>query len=182
MPKRIVCHQHYLNTDNEEFLVAQGTLFDAGQDSAGNSLQYASDTDLLANQGALTDLRWYRKDGNNGWQSAIPFNLSDNIALPENGIRLFSPTTNDTPVLSGYLITSSLFAMSAGERHITLTLENDWEGQSEHLTAKISAEDHWLSLSVKLIDKKNIELDYHPRMILSARQITLIIWHSTYRY
>ncbi len=147
-----------LNTDNAEFLVAQGTLFDAGQDSAGNSLQYASDADLLANQGALTDLRWYRKDGNNGWQSAIPFNLSDNIALPEKGIRLFSPTANDVSVLSGYLITSSLFAMSAGERHITLTLENDWEGQAEHLTAKISAKDHWLSLSVKLIDKKNIEL------------------------
>ncbi|KER01870.1 hypothetical protein [Photorhabdus temperata] len=147
-----------LNTDNAEFLVAQGTLFDAGQDSTGNSLQYASDADLLANQGALTDLRWYRKDGNNGWQSAIPFNLSDNIALPEKGIRLFSPTANDVSVLSGYLITSSLFAMSAGERHITLTLENDWEGQAEHLTAKISAKDHWLSLSVKLIDKKNIEL------------------------
>ncbi|WP_387691198.1 hypothetical protein [Photorhabdus sp. RM71S] len=147
-----------LNTNNAEFLVPQGTLFDAGQDSAGNPLQYASDMDLLANQGELTDLRWYRKNGDNGWQSAIPFNLSDNIALPENGIQLFSPTANDVPVLSGYLITSSLLAMSAGERHITLTLENDWEGQAEYLTAKISAEDHWLSLSVKLIDKKNIEL------------------------
>ncbi|WP_225815081.1 hypothetical protein, partial [Photorhabdus antumapuensis] len=147
-----------LNTNNAEFLVPQGTLFDAGQDSAGNPLQYASDMDLLANQGELTDLRWYRKNGDNSWQSAIPFNLSDNIALPENGIQLFSPTTHDVPALSGYLISSSLFAMSAGERHITLTLENDWQGKAEHLTAKISAKDHWLSLSVKLIDNKNIEL------------------------
>ncbi|PQQ23931.1 hypothetical protein [Photorhabdus hindustanensis] len=146
-----------LNADNPESLVAQRTLFDAGQDSAGNSLQYASDTDLLVNQGALTDLRWYRKN-NDGWQSAIPLDLSNNIKLPENGIQLFSPTANDVPVLSGYLITSSLFAMTTGERHITLTLENDWEGQAEHLTAKISAKDHWLSLSVNLIDTKNIEL------------------------
>ncbi|SCZ58649.1 MULTISPECIES: hypothetical protein [Photorhabdus] len=147
-----------LNTNNAAFLVPQGTLFDAGQDSAGNPLQYASDMDLLANQGELTDLRWHRKNGDNGWQSAIPFNLSNNIALPENGIQLFSPTAHDMPVLSGYLITSSLFAMSAGERTIKVTLANEWTGKSERLTAKISAEDHWLSLSVKLIDKKNIEL------------------------
>ncbi|MBS9423179.1 hypothetical protein [Photorhabdus caribbeanensis] len=146
-----------LNTNNTEFLVAQGTLFDAGQDSAGNPLHYASNTDLLANQGALTDLRWYRKN-NDGWQSAIPLSLSDNIKLPKNGIQLFSPTANDTPVLSGYLITSSLFAMPAGERHITLTLENDWQGKAKNITAKISAKDHWLSLSVNLIDKKNIKL------------------------
>ncbi|KGM28985.1 hypothetical protein KS18_04190 [Photorhabdus luminescens] len=146
-----------LNADNPESLVAQGTRFDAGQDSAGNSLHYASDTDLLANQGTLTDLRWYRQD-KDGWQSTIPLDLTDNIKLPENGIQLFSPTTNDTPVLSGYLITSSLFAMTTGERNITLTLENDWEGQKEYLTAKISAKDHWLSLSVNLIDKKNIKL------------------------
>ncbi|WP_323839835.1 hypothetical protein [Photorhabdus africana] len=149
-----------LNTDNTEYLIPKGTLFDAGQDSVGNPLHYASEADLLANQGELTDLRWYRKDGNNGWQSAIPFNLSDNMALPETGIQLFSPTANDGPVLSGYLMTSSLFAMSAGERHITLTLENDWAGQAEHLTAKISAEDHWLSLSVNPnpANKNTIEL------------------------
>ncbi|OCA54320.1 hypothetical protein [Photorhabdus namnaonensis] len=150
-----------LNTDNAEFLVAPGTLFDAGQDSAGNPLHYASNANLLANQGALTDLRWYRKD-NDGWQSAIPLSLSDNIKLPENGIQLFSPTANDAPVLSGYLITSSLFAMSTGERHITLTLENDWQGTAEHLTAKISAKDHWLSLSANLIDKNKIELGLSP--------------------
>ncbi len=147
-----------LNTNNAEFLVPQGTLFDAGQDSAGNPLQYASDMDLLANQGELTDLRWHRKEGNNGWQSAIPFNLSNNIALPENGIQLFSPTAHDMPVLSGYLITSSLFAMSAGERTIKVTLASEWTGKSEHLTAKISAEDHWLSLSVNLANKTTIEL------------------------
>ncbi|OCA54281.1 hypothetical protein [Photorhabdus namnaonensis] len=149
-----------LNTDNAEYLIPKGTLFDAGQDSVGNPLQYTSETDLLANQGELTDLRWYRKDKDkDSWQSTIPLSLSDNIALPENGIQLFNPTANDVPVLSGYLIKSSLFSMPAGERHITLTLENDWEGQAGHLTAKISAEDHWLSLLAELIDKKNIKLE-----------------------
>ncbi|KER04800.1 hypothetical protein LGZ99_04805 [Photorhabdus temperata] len=91
-----------LNTDNAEYLIPKGTLFDAGQDSAGNPLQYASDTDLLTNQGKLTDLRWHRKD-NDGWKSAILLSASDNIELPENGIRLFSETSNDIEVHSGRL-------------------------------------------------------------------------------
>ncbi|MCA6220835.1 hypothetical protein [Photorhabdus antumapuensis] len=89
-----------LNTDNAEYFIPKGTLFDAGQDSAGNPLQYASDADLLANQGKLTDLRWYRKD-NTDWKSAIILSHSDNIKLPENGIKLFSPTPNDAIVQSG---------------------------------------------------------------------------------
>ncbi|MCZ1250804.1 hypothetical protein EIL81_18585 [Photorhabdus laumondii subsp. laumondii] len=146
-----------LNPDSTESLIAQGTLFDAGQDSAGNPLHYASDTDLLANQGELTDLYWYRRD-KDGWQSATPLNHSDNLALPENGIRLFSPTSHDTPVLSGYLITCSLFAMPAGERRIKVTLASEWAGNTDHITATISAGDHWLSLSIKSIDKTTIEL------------------------
>ncbi|MQL47145.1 hypothetical protein GEA64_03680 [Photorhabdus khanii] len=151
-----------LNTDNTEYLIPKGTLFDAGQDSAGNPLQYASDADLLANQGKLTDLRWYRKD-NDGWQSAMPLNLSDNIKLPENGIKLFSPTSNDTPVSSGYLITSSLFAMSKGERSIKVTLENEWTGNPHHITAKISSGNDWLPL---LVEKEN---NTHLKLCLSAK-------------
>ncbi|RAX14436.1 hypothetical protein [Photorhabdus bodei] len=137
-----------LNTDKAEYLIPKGTLFDAGQDSAGNPLQYASDADLLANQGKLTDLRWYRKD-NDSWKSAILLNHSDNIKLPENGIKLFSPTPNDVPILSGYLITSSLFAMSKGVRNIEVTLANEWMGNPNNITAQISSGKHWLSLLVK---------------------------------
>ncbi|ETS30679.1 hypothetical protein PTE_02625 [Photorhabdus khanii NC19] len=154
-----------LNTDNPEYLIPKGTLFDAGQDSAGNPLQYASDADLLANQGKLTDLRWYRKD-NDGWQSAMPLNLSDNIKLPENGIKLFSPTLNDTPVLSGYLITSSLFAMSKGERSIKITLANEWIGNPNNITAQISSGKHWISLLVK---KENVSGINYLKLCLSAK-------------
>ncbi|MCC8458083.1 hypothetical protein [Photorhabdus aegyptia] len=91
-----------LNTDNPEFLVAKGTLFDAGQDNTGNPLQYASDTDLLANQGKLTDLCWYRKV-DNVWKSAILLSDSDNIEFPKNGIQLFSETSNDLEVQSDHL-------------------------------------------------------------------------------
>ncbi|MBS9431067.1 hypothetical protein [Photorhabdus hainanensis] len=91
-----------LNTDNPEFLVAKGTLFDAGQDNTGNPLHYASDTDLLANQGKLTDLRWYRKV-DNVWKSAILLSDSDNIEFPKNGIQLFSETSNDLEVQSDHL-------------------------------------------------------------------------------
>uniref|UniRef100_UPI0036DE1737 hypothetical protein n=1 Tax=Photorhabdus sp. RM322S TaxID=3342825 RepID=UPI0036DE1737 len=91
-----------LNTENPEFLITQGTLFDAGQDNAGHPLQYASDTDLLANQGKLTDLRWHRKVGN-VWKSAILLSDSDNIEFPKNGIQLFSETSHDLEVQSDHL-------------------------------------------------------------------------------
>ncbi|NRN27581.1 hypothetical protein [Photorhabdus heterorhabditis] len=134
-----------LNADCAEYLIPKGTLFDAGHDRAGNPLQYVAESDLLANQGALTDLRWYRKEGD-GWKSAIPLNLADGIKLPENDIRLFSPTPNDVSVLSGYLITSPLFAMSAGKRSIKVTLASKWEGNRDYIIAQISSGDHWLSL------------------------------------
>ncbi|MGV7961262.1 hypothetical protein QPK13_09145 [Photorhabdus tasmaniensis] len=154
-----------LKTDNTEYFIPKGTLFDAGKDSAGNPLQYASDTDLLANQGKLTDLRWFRKD-NDGWQSATPLNLSDNIKLPENGIKLFSPTPNDTPILSGYLITSPLFAMSKGERNIKVTLANEWMGNPNSITAQISSGKHWLSLLVK---KENVNGINYLELCSSAK-------------
>uniref|UniRef100_UPI0036DB4F5A hypothetical protein n=1 Tax=Photorhabdus sp. RM322S TaxID=3342825 RepID=UPI0036DB4F5A len=137
-----------LNSDRIEYLVPKGTRFDAGHDSAGNPLQYVSESNVLANQGELTDLRWCRKEGD-GWKSAIPLNLADNIVFPENGIQLFSPKLNGVPVLYGYLITSPLFAMLAGERSIKITLADKWAGNDCHVTAKISSGDHWLSLSVK---------------------------------
>ncbi len=146
-----------LNSDCIEYLVPKGTRFDAGHDSAGNPLQYVSELNVLANQGELTDLCWYRKEGD-GWKSAIPLNLADNIAFPENGIRLFSPTPDDISVLSGYLITSPLFTMPAGERTIKVTLDSEWQGKPEHTTANISAENRWLSLKVKLVDKTTLEL------------------------
>lgn len=134
-----------LNSDCTEYLIPKGTLFDAGHDSAGNPLQYVAESDLLANQGVLTDLYWCRKEGD-GWKSAILLNLADDIKLPENGIQLFSSTSHDVPVLSGYLITSSLFAMSAGKRSIKVTLASKWKGNRDHITAQISSGDHWLSL------------------------------------
>ncbi|WP_391529322.1 hypothetical protein [Photorhabdus akhurstii] len=146
-----------LNSDRIEYLIPKGTLFDAGHDSAGNPLQYVSELNILANQGELTDLCWYRKEGD-GWKSAIPLNLADNIAFPENGIRLFSTTPDDVSVLSGYLITSPLFAMPAGERTIKVTLDSEWTGKSEHITANISAENRWISLKVKLVNKTTLEL------------------------
>ncbi|NHB91764.1 hypothetical protein [Photorhabdus cinerea] len=149
-----------LNSDCAEYLIPKGTLFDAGHDKEGNPLQYVAESDLLANQGEVTDLRWYRKEGD-GWQSAIPLNLADGIKLPENDIQLFSPTPNDVSVLSGYLITSPLFAMSAGKRSIKVTLASKWEGNRDHITAQISSGDHWLSLpkpSITTEVKENTEV------------------------
>ncbi|MER2473768.1 hypothetical protein [Photorhabdus laumondii] len=132
-----------LNTDNPEFLVAKGTLFDAGQDNTGNPLQYASDTDLLANQGKLTDLRWYRKV-DNVWKSAILLSDSDNIEFPKNGIQLFSETSNDLEVQSDHLNWGEANISSLTHDTLYLGFTNVLPGQTLSL--------YWQSEGVKALN------------------------------
>ncbi|MDE9461082.1 hypothetical protein [Xenorhabdus bovienii] len=156
-----------LNTGTKEYLLTKGTRFDAGQDSAGNPLQYVSESDLLANQGKLTDLRWYRK-GKNNRLSTILLDLANKKTLPENGIRLFESTSDDVSILSGYLVTSSLLAMSAGVRNINITLAKPWAGDSLHITAEVSSGDHWLPLIVVQEEEEKKEDNKHLTFSLPA--------------
>ncbi|PHM45265.1 hypothetical protein Xmau_00915 [Xenorhabdus mauleonii] len=136
-----------LNKEVKEYFLPKGTHFEAGQDSAGNPLQYASESGLLANQGKLTDLRWHRK-GTDHVLSAIPLNLADNKIFPENGMRLFEPTLEEVPVLSGYLVASPLLAMSGGERCINIRLAETVKEDATLIQAQVSSGNHWLPLAV----------------------------------
>ncbi|CAQ84330.1 MULTISPECIES: baseplate J/gp47 family protein [Photorhabdus] len=77
-----------LSTGIAEYLLPTGTLVDGGQDSSGNSLQYALDTDLLVNPGQLTDVRYSYLD-HKTYKIFILQDDKANISWPSSGARLF---------------------------------------------------------------------------------------------
>ncbi|PHM49295.1 hypothetical protein [Xenorhabdus miraniensis] len=145
-----------LNTTVTEQLLTKGTLFEAGQDEQGNALQYALDASLLANRGYISDLRWLRKKENQQWVTATPWDSQAQLSLPSDGIRLFSETDLDKPVLGGLLITSAQLAMEEGTRKITVTFDKDMS--SQNLVAQISSGNQWLTLTLK-VNTKEITLE-----------------------
>ncbi|CEE95324.1 conserved hypothetical protein [Xenorhabdus nematophila str. Anatoliense] len=136
-----------LNSTVTEQLLTKGTLFEAEQDEQGNALQYALDANLLANRGYISDLYWLRHKEQQQWVSATPWDLQAQIALPSDGIRLFSETDQDKSVLDGVLITSAQLAMEEGTRKITVTFEKNID--SQNLVAQISSGNQWLTLQVE---------------------------------
>ncbi|MDE9461884.1 hypothetical protein [Xenorhabdus bovienii] len=147
-----------LNPTVTEQLLTKGTLFEAGQDEQGNALQYALDASLLANRGYISDLCWLRKKEKQQWMAAAPMDLQAQVSLPSDGIRLFSETDQDKPVLGGVLITSAQLAMEEGIRKITVTFDKDVS--SQNLVAQISSGNQWLTLKPEnsLKDQKQVTL------------------------
>ncbi|MDC9591113.1 hypothetical protein PSI23_17925 [Xenorhabdus sp. XENO-10] len=146
-----------LNSTVTEQLLTKGTLFEAGQDEQGNALQYAQDASLLANRGYISDLCWLRKKENQQWVTATPWDSQAQLSLPSGGIRLFSETDLDKPVLGGMLITSAQLAMEEGTRKITVTFDKDVS--SQNLIAQISSGNQWLTLTLKKVNKEEIILE-----------------------
>ncbi|MDC9621311.1 hypothetical protein PSI22_06595 [Xenorhabdus sp. XENO-7] len=144
-----------LNATVIEQLLTKGTLFEAGQDEQGNVLQYALDASLLANRGYISDLYWLRNKEKQQWVTATPWDSQAQLSLPSGGIRLFSETDQDKPVLGGVLITSAQLAMEEGVRKITITFDKDVS--SQNLVAQISSGNQWLTLTAK-VDKEGITL------------------------
>ncbi|MFW5400585.1 hypothetical protein V2A85_12855 [Yersinia sp. 1252 StPb PI] len=147
-----------LNPTVRTQLLAEGTLFEAGQDALGNSLHYGLDASLLANRGYISDLRWLRKNGPQGWVITAPLDVQNQIDLPITGIRLFSETPGDRPAASGLLIVAARLAMAEGDRQITLTFSENIE-VTTLASIHISSGDRWLALTpVVAADKVTITL------------------------
>ncbi|MDE9441389.1 hypothetical protein [Xenorhabdus bovienii] len=144
-----------LNPTVTEQLLTKGTLFEAGQDEQGNALQYALDASLLANRGYISDLCWLRKKEKQKWMTAAPMDLQAQVSLPSDGIRLFSETQHDKPVVGGVLIVSAHLALEKGVRTIIVTFDKDIDAKD--LEAQISSGNQWLTLTSK-VDKKEVTL------------------------
>lgn len=106
-----------LQKESASYLLPAGTLLDAGQDSAGNSITYLTDDNLLITHQQLAKLSWMQKDSDGNWQFYTALDQEQNIALPDAGIRLFSVTENVTTPQTALSFDVPLAAL-AGELQI----------------------------------------------------------------
>ncbi|MDA8481218.1 hypothetical protein NNO04_21370 [Citrobacter sp. Awk 4] len=136
-----------------ECFIPAGTLFDGGQDSAGTPLHYALDQSLLVNRSTFSDLCWVQPDPTDTIDKVNDRQLfrvaydQQKSAWPTQGYRLFDPETSQQPVVNGRLVASSLLAMTAGDRTITLTSASNINSASISV-AQVSSGGQWLDLTL----------------------------------
>ncbi|AUP76174.1 hypothetical protein CWS02_00545 [Enterobacter sp. EA-1] len=83
-----------LKSNSKPYLLPAGTLLDAGQDAAGNTITYLTDSELLLNHQQIVKLSWTKQDASGNWLLMTALDTDNNVALPDGGIRLFSDTQN----------------------------------------------------------------------------------------
>ncbi|MGV3345422.1 hypothetical protein ACGVWS_06635 [Enterobacteriaceae bacterium LUAb1] len=113
-----------LQKNADPYPLPVGSLLNAGQDSAGNPLTYQTDDRLLITRQQLTQVCWIRQDNEGHWQRCTALDSDNNIALPAEGLRLFTAINNETPLMTCIRCSVPL-AMMPGERTITLRRETD---------------------------------------------------------
>ncbi|WGS53953.1 hypothetical protein LFL96_23225 [Paraburkholderia sp. D15] len=138
-----------------EQMVSRGTLFDGGQDTQGTPIRYALDDSLLVNRGIWSDLRWCQPaaaDAPAGTQiSDVLFDASESIEWPKNGMHLFADSRQPQTVPTGRVVGSTLLAMPAGTRTISLTFGSAI-AVGDLAVVQISAGDQWIALSGSVPD------------------------------
>nr|ULG13694.1 hypothetical protein 4p_00113 [Serratia proteamaculans]ULG15145.1 hypothetical protein 163p1_00026 [Serratia proteamaculans]ULG16381.1 hypothetical protein 1129p_00018 [Serratia proteamaculans]ULG19454.1 hypothetical protein SpFp1_00002 [Serratia proteamaculans] len=72
-----------------------GSLLDGGQDSAGNSITYQTDDSLLITDQQLEQLCWTAQVGET-WKRYTAIDSATGVALPAEGLRLFSEVGEGT--------------------------------------------------------------------------------------
>lgn len=74
-----------------------GSLLDGGQDSAGNNITYQTDDSLLITGQQLEQLCWTAGDKDtNTWKRYTAIDSATGVALPAEGLRLFTATGKGT--------------------------------------------------------------------------------------
>lgn len=145
-----------LSTKLTELLIPVGTLFPAGQDRQGVKIQYALDSDLLANQAQWTDLRWCWRPKADGIAKSFIAYEKPKQPWPVEGLRLFSENGQDQDILTGRIVISSLFEDPVAERFYVTFSEAITNAQE--IVAQVSSGDHWLLLQLDEIDSTNEQL------------------------
>jgi len=100
-----------LHNNVDGYLLPAGTALDAGQDSVGNTLRYLTDESLLITPQQLNAVCWTWQDSdvNKTWKISTALDLDNNIALPGEGIRLFTQTNNTEDLLQQDPTTPALY-------------------------------------------------------------------------
>ncbi|ROP62292.1 hypothetical protein EDF81_0777 [Enterobacter sp. BIGb0383] len=111
-----------LQRNTTGYLLPAGTALDAGQDSAGNTLSYLTDENLLITPQQLSLLCWTRQDTDGSWWVSTALDQASNISLPDEGIRLFSQTDNES-AQQQQVSQSLLLATLTGDLRVENTLD-----------------------------------------------------------
>ncbi|MGV3344500.1 hypothetical protein ACGVWS_01700 [Enterobacteriaceae bacterium LUAb1] len=85
-----------LRRNTPAYRLSAGSALNGGQDQAGNKLTYLTDQTLLITPQQLDQICWTRQ-ADDGWKVCTAQDQDKNIALPDDGIRLFSATDNERP-------------------------------------------------------------------------------------
>lgn len=128
-----------LKSNSKPYMLHAGTLLDAGQDAAGNTITYQTDADLLVNHQQLNSLCWTKQDENGNWQLMRALDVENNIALPEGGIRLFSETKNVEALQRTLVIDSTLTRLN-GDISVTV-LAADKSSSAEAIAPTLSLQE-----------------------------------------
>jgi len=129
-----------------------GLLLDGGQDSLGLPLHYQLDNSLLINHARWSDLYWVTRT-DKGRFKTIALNLEEKIALPPEGIRLFSEQENTVPVSAGrLLVLPQLKGLTGRGRHLEVAFS---AATFAPVTAEITVRDRWVDLGIGKANKEN---------------------------
>jgi len=110
-----------LRNDITNYLLPAGTRFAAGQDSNGTAVSYALDADILLSSQQLSHISWTRQESEtNTWLLCIAEDSKQQITLPENGIRFFASTDNETALQNESRVTLTDMPLLAGPLQVEL--------------------------------------------------------------
>lgn len=80
-----------LQKNASPYALPAGSLLDGGQDSAGNNITYQTDASLLITGQQLEQLCWTARAGET-WKRYTAIDSATGLALPADGLRLFTAT------------------------------------------------------------------------------------------
>ncbi|MHA1066698.1 hypothetical protein ACR9GP_22710 [Enterobacter ludwigii] len=133
-----------------EMMLPAGTLLSAGQSDQGVPIEFATDDDLFANQCIWGEMRWCVPPKGNGLPGISAIVYNEEHAWQDEGKRLFTTTEQDTPIVTGRMLTAEDFVTKLtpdADQIFTLTFENTLS--PEGLQVEISGGEEWLELVYK---------------------------------
>lgn len=126
-----------LKSNSKPWLLPAGTLLDAGQDAAGNTITYLTDSELLLNHQQIVKLSWTKQDASGNWLLMTALDTDNNVALPDGGIRLFSDTQNVEGLQRELVLDSTLVSLN-GDISVTVLSDSDATRSSSEITPTVS--------------------------------------------
>lgn len=171
-----------LQRNASPYALPAGSLLDGGQDSAGNSITYQTDDSLLITDQQLEQLCWTAQVGNT-WKRYTAIDIATGVALPTEGVRLFSEigegmtTQARTPELylgfSGTLAQDTLSVYWSVRASSALDLAWCYYNGTDWASLDAELQDETAGLSVSNLWRARLPADSQPGSALPQDDVPL---------